>query len=215
MGMVMYFTEKGAVELLMTGYIYKAVDELPKYFTTLVVIPASDHMFKRNNSGKRLGEKGAILFRRIVERFLFVINHASIDIHPTVVFLTTSMQESDEDYWKNLQCLKQHLHGTHEMALHLNCDDLNIIHWWLYASYVVHNYIKVHTGATMYIGRVYVTSMSKKHNINTTRSTQGEVVGVYDTSPQMMWNRYFLSNQGFKIDNSILYHYNKSAILLE
>ena len=91
------------------------------------------------------------------------------------------------------------------MALQLNADELNIIHWWVEASYGVHDDPTGHTRATMYIGRGCVTSISKKHNINTTRSTQGETVGVYYASPHMMWTRYFLSNQGFDIDKSILY----------
>ena len=67
----------------------------------------------------------------------------------------------------------------------------------------------------MPIGRGCVTSISKKQKINTTISNQGEVVGVYDASPKMMRTRYFLANEGFDIDKSILYQYNKSEILFE
>ena len=101
------------------------------------------------------------------------------------------------------------------MALHLNYNDLNIVHWWVYASYGVHYDIKGHTGDSVCIGRVCITRMAKKQKINTTNSTQGEIVGVYDASSQMLPTQYFLSNQGFDIDKSILYQDNKSEILLE
>ena len=101
------------------------------------------------------------------------------------------------------------------MALHLNADDLNIVHWWVDTSYGVHDDIKGHQCTTLSTVRVCVTRMSKKQKINTTSSTQGKIVGAYDASPQMMWTRYFLSNQGFDTDKLILYQGNKSAILLE
>ena len=101
------------------------------------------------------------------------------------------------------------------MALHLNYNDLNIVHWWVYASYGVHYDIKGHTGDSVCIGRVCITRMAKKQKINTTNITQGEIVGVYDASSQMLPTQYFLSNQGFGIYESILYPYNNCAILLE
>ena len=90
------------------------------------------------------------------------------------------------DYQKKLYHLIQYLHVTYEMALYLNYDDINIIHWWVDASYGVHHDTKDHIGATMSIGRGCGTSMSKKQKINTYSSTQWEAVGLYDTPPQMM-----------------------------
>ena len=78
----------------------------------------------------------------------------------------------------------------------------------------MHYDIKGHTGAAVCIGRVRITRMSKKQKINTTKSTLGEIVGVYDASSQVMSTQYFLSNQGFEIDRSILYQDNKNEILL-
>ena len=63
------------------------------------------------------------------------------------------------------------------MALHQN-----IVHLWVDKLYGVHNDLKGQNGATMSIGRICVTRMSKKQNINTSRYTQGEIVGAYDAS---------------------------------
>ena len=59
------------------------------------------------------------------------------------------------------------------MALHLNYYDLNIINWWDNASYGVYDDLKVHTGATMSIGRGSVTSTSNEQDIRTTRFNKG------------------------------------------
>ena len=50
LGMDLYFTEKGTVKVLMTGYVDKDIDEFTKDVTTSVVSPAADHLFKINKN---------------------------------------------------------------------------------------------------------------------------------------------------------------------
>ena len=54
---------------------------------------------------------------------------------------------------------------------------------------------------------------SKK--INTTSSTEAEVVGVHDNMPVVLWTRYFLQEQGYPLKPSILHQDNQSSVLLE
>jgi hypothetical protein len=60
-----------------------------------------------------------------------------------------------------------------------------------------------------------ITGISKKQKNNTHSSTESELVGVDDAAPQMLWTRYFIEAQGYKVDESILKQDNLSAILLE
>ena len=62
-----------------------------------------------------------------------------------------------------------------------------------------------HTGATMSLGRGLVLSMSTKKKINTKSSTEAEPIGEDDTIPQMMWTKYFIEAQGYRIDKNIMY----------
>jgi hypothetical protein len=71
------------------------------------------------------------------------------------------------------------------------------------------------TGAGMSLGQGFIYSQSKKQNINTKSSTEAELVGASDMASQMLWTRYFLTAQGFKINQNILYQDNQSAMLLE
>jgi hypothetical protein len=57
--------------------------------------------------------------------------------------------------------------------------------------------------------------MSRKQKLNTKSSTECELVGVDDASPQMLWTRYFVEGQGYRLKVSILNQANLSAILLE
>jgi hypothetical protein len=82
------------------------------------------------------------------------------------------------------------------MPLILKADSLNIIKWWVDASYTTHGDCRRHTGANVPLGRWSVIGMSKKQKLSTKSSTECELVGVDDASPQMLWTRYFVEEQG-------------------
>jgi hypothetical protein len=71
------------------------------------------------------------------------------------------------------------------------------------------------TGATMSMGRGGIYKMARKQKLNTTSSTEAEMVGADDVMPQMMWTRNFLLEQGVEVSRNILYQDNQSAMLLE
>jgi hypothetical protein len=54
-----------------------------------------------------------------------------------------------------------------------------------------------------------------RQRLNTRSSTEGELVDVSDVLPQVLWTRYFLTEQGYDEKDSIVYQYNQSAIYLE
>ena len=58
-------------------------------------------------------------------------------------------------------------------------------------------------------------SYSWKQKINTKSSTEAEIVGVDDSLAYILWARYFLQEQGYDMEPSLLYQDNMSAILLE
>ena len=60
---------------------------------------------------------------------------------------------------------------------------------------------------------IYGTSV--RHKINTKSSTEGELVGVNDEMPQILWTQYFMEAQGYNIKDTVVYQDNHSAILLE
>jgi hypothetical protein len=51
--------------------------------------------------------------------------------------------------------------------------------------------------------------------LNTTSSTEAELVAADDIIPQMLWTRQFLLAQGVEISHNVLHQDNKGAILLE
>ena len=67
----------------------------------------------------------------------------------------------------------------------------------------------------MSLGKGVVYGSSVRQKLNTRSSTEAELVGVNDVMPQVIWTRYFLECQGYKMEPNIIGQDNKSAILLE
>ena len=56
---------------------------------------------------------------------------------------------------------------------------------------------------------------SRKYNLNIKSSTEVDLVEVDGVLTQLIWNRYFLKNQGYNIRDNIIYQDNHIAIKLE
>jgi len=65
------------------------------------------------------------------------------------------------------------------------------------------------------LGEGAVYGSSTKQKLNTRSSTEAELVGVNDALPQVLWTRQFLNGQEYGDTDSVIYHDNQSAMLLE
>ena len=129
--------------------------------------------------------------------------------------LCTRVKCPDEDDYKKLARVMKYLRRTRHLGLTLQGDDLQVMKWWVDAAFAVHPNLRSHTGGVGSLGRGATYSCSTKQKLNTTSSTEAELVGVNDVMPQVLWTRCFIEAQGCKISDCITYQDNKSAILLE
>ena len=100
------------------------------------------------------------------------------------------------------------------MELYLRANYLNMIYWWVDASYGTHWDCKSNTVAVMSMGAVEIMILSRNHNLNTGSSTEAELVGIADSLSLMMCTKYFMEAQGYSIESNILFQYNHSTIML-
>ena len=113
------------------------------------------------------------------------------------------VRNPDEDDWKKLRRLLGYLKRTIKLPLILRADGVNVLKWWVDASYAAHDDMRGHTRGTMPMGkdgRGSIISISKRKKLNTKSSTEAELIGADAAMPQMLCTRYFLVAQGYGID---------------
>ena len=65
------------------------------------------------------------------------------------------------------------------------------------------------------MGRGFPIVCSTKQKLNTRSSTESELVGVDDMMPSILWTRYFLKAQGYRVSDNVIFQDNRSTMLLE
>ncbi|KAL3810038.1 hypothetical protein ACHAXA_000207 [Cyclostephanos tholiformis] len=190
LGMIFDFSQEGKVVVNMVEYIKNIIADFPEEITAIRTSPGADHLFnvRDETEAKLLPEEQAMAFHHATAQLLFLSNRARRDIQPATAFLTTRVKNPDEDDWGKLKRVLGYLKGTLHMPLMLSADSLTLSRWWVDAAYA---------------------------KIVTKSSTEAELVGVDDSLGCILWARYFMEEQGYDMEPSLLYQDNMSAILLE
>ena len=99
------------------------------------------------------------------------------------------------------------------MPLTLEVDTpINVIAY-MYASYAVHADKKSHTGCITTQGKGAIYGKSSTQKLNTTFSTEAELVAMTEAGNQVLWTRNFLILQEYKVGVGVIYD-NLSTIQL-
>ena len=98
----------------------------------------------------------------------------------------------------------QYVKRTWQDILTLSADDLQVIKWYVNASFAMHLDFKSHTGAVMTMGEGTIQTICSKQKLNTQSSTQLELMGGDDSITKILWVRLFIKAQGYKIKQNVL-----------
>ena len=93
----------------------------------------------------------------------------------------------------------EYLKGTSKLCLKLKADNLQVVKWYVDASFTVHPDYRSHTGAVMTLGEGSIIAMSKKQKLNTRSSTEAELVGADDVTTMILWTDLFMEQQGYSL----------------
>jgi hypothetical protein len=210
LGMNIHF-KKGKIKISMKKHILKAIETFDEDITRNAATPASSNLFKIRESPK-LTEEKADNFHSVTASLLFISRRCRLDIQTAVGFLTTRVSCPTEDDWTKLRRVLQYLRGTIDLVLTIGADDITKMKSWADVSYGTHDDCRSHTGGAISFGWGVLLTKCQKQKLNTKSSTEGEIVGVSDFLPNMIWARMFLEEQGFILKENILYQDNQSAI---
>jgi hypothetical protein len=214
-GITIDYSEKGSVKIGAKEYILEAIDEFPEDVGTFFKTPAAQHLFDVDDECEKLDEGTRQLFHSIFAKLLWVGKKARPDILVALSFLGKRTTKADLDDWKKLRRLLSYLKGTSELMLKLTVESLNVVKWWADASFAVHHDLKSHSGGIGSLGKGAFYASSGGQKLNTTSSTESEVVAAAELLPQALWTSSFLRHQGYDVKNALLKQDNMSAMLLE
>jgi hypothetical protein len=79
----------------MWDNLRKVIKDFPEEITGVCATPASDHLFKVQENGRKLSKELAEVFHHTVYQLLFAANRARRDIQTAVLFLTTRVKAPD------------------------------------------------------------------------------------------------------------------------
>ena len=155
------------------------------------------------------------LYHRVTAQMLFVAQRGRPDLQTAVSFLTKRVRNPDKDDYKKLVRAIKYIRRTKFLRLTIEATHLDQNHWFIDGAFAVHDDMRSHTGAYMTFGYGMLDGSAIGQKINTTSSTEAEVVAVHDNMPAMLWVRYFLDAQGYPLKPSELHQDNLSSRLLE
>ncbi len=213
LGMTLDYSEAGSVKLDMTDYVAKVLDEMPEDMDGTATTPAANYLFQIIDGIECLDEATSEFFHATVAKLLFLCKRGRPDTQTAIAFLCTRVQQPTKHDYNKLSRVVKYLRKTKDLVLRLSGDNLNVVKWWVDASYAVHKDMRSHTGGTMSMGTGAIYSTSKKQKLNTKSSTEAELVGVDDVLPQALWTKYFMEAQGYGV-TTILNQDNQSTIKL-
>ena len=214
LGMELDFSDENSFTVNMEKYFDEVLEDLPEDMDGTAVTPAAEHLFKTRDDAAKLDEKRASFFHRVTAQLLFASQRARPDLRTVVSFLTKRVQNPDEDDYKKLARAIKYVRRTKFLKLKVEAHRLDKNHWFIDGAFAVHPDMKSHTGAYMTFGKGMVNGASSTQKINTTSSTEAEVVAVHDNVPAILWTRYFMEAQGYPMEPSVVHQDNQSAILL-
>ena len=126
-------------------------------------------------------------FHHAVSQLLFTVIRCRKDAQTAIAFLMTRMRKPDEDDWEKLRRLLGYIKRTMKLPLILRAEGVNVLKWWVDASYAEHEDMLGHTRGTMSMGKDgcgLIIIISKKQYMNTKSSTEAELIGADDPMPQ-------------------------------
>ena len=172
----------------MEEYLRVLIYDFPEDITETPETPDASNLFDVRDENKQeiLDETRTQAFHHAVAQLLFSVIRCRKDTQTMIAFLTTRVRKPDEDEWKKLRRLLGYLKRTIKLPLILRSDGVNVLKWWVDASYAAHDDMWGHTGGTMSMvkdGRVSIISISKKQKLNTKSLTEAELIWVDNVMP--------------------------------
>jgi hypothetical protein len=160
LGMILHFTDNGAMKVDMVYYIKGMIEDFPYPIGPAKVTPWTEKLLKVQKDAPKREEERRIIFHTYVMKSMFLCKRARPDIDQGIAFLSSRVKEANEGDWTKLLRVLGFLKGTINDVLKLEADNTNTLTWYIDAAFTVHTYMKSHTGAMFTMGKGAISGSS-------------------------------------------------------
>ena len=187
LGMNIKFNKNGTVTIDMQDYVKETLTDFPEKLRRTAASPARPDLFYVDNASLLLTQERSDIFHSIVMKLMWISQRCRLDIATAIAFLCTRVSKSTHQDWLKLKRVLEFLNGTFSDVLTLGAESLTELLNFANMSFAVHPDMRSHTGGGASFDRGVFLPMSKKQRVNTGSSTEGEVLGVSDYTPNTIW----------------------------
>ena len=183
LGIPISYETVGEVHITMYDYLSKLTARLSEDMIGYKKTPAADYLFKTNDGGELLNQSHKNTFHQLTAQTLWLSQRSRPDVQLPTGFMCTRVKKPDKTDWKKLSHEMKYLQYTRHLPLIL-CAVGNGVAIWIEASHAVHADMKGHVGTYASMGTGAVISSANQIKLNTTSSTETEIVAVGEKLPK-------------------------------
>ena len=207
-GMTFNFEQLGRVVISMEYFIKDLLGDCIE-IVGVSRTPAGDNLFKIDHNSPLLKDKERERFHSPTAKLLYVSKRTRPDILTCIAYLTKRVLEPRTDDWNKLAHTMRYIRETRTMPLTLEVDKPGKVIAYIDASYAVHADKKSHTGCIITLGKGAIYGKSSTQKLNTTSSTEAELVAMTEAGNQVLWTRNFLIHQEYEVGPALIYQDNR------
>ena len=213
LGMTFDYSTIGKCKVTMKQYVSDLL-EFCKDIEGTAKTPASDSLFQVEDNGEILSSAEKKFFHSVTAKILYLAKRVRPDLLTAISFLTKRITAPYISDLRKFERLVRYIRGTQELGIVLEGSKQISVLGYVDASYGVHSDYKSHTGTIIGIGKGSIYAKSSGQKLNTKSSTEAELVGLSDSTAQIIWVRNFLIDQGYNMEPATIYQDNQSTIKL-
>jgi hypothetical protein len=214
LGMTFDFSTSGKCKVTMEGYIADLLNEVNDTIQGVSTTPASANLFSIDESSEKLCTSEKEFYHTFTAKLLYLGKRVRPDLLTAVSFLAKRVQAPTQQDFRKLQKSIKYLRQTAKLGIVLEASKSLCVLAYIDSSYAVHADMKSHTGVVIGIGRGPVYAKSSGQKLNTKSSTESELVGLSDSTNQVIWVRNMIMAQGYDIEAAKVYQDNQSTIAM-
>ena len=213
LGMTFDFQEPGKVRVTMKQYVNELLD-FCEPLDGEADTPARPNLFKVDTHSDNLTGVDKEYFHSATAKLLYLGKRVRPDILTAVSFLVKRVQKPTVQDKQKLRRVVQYIRKTRDFGIVIQADKILAIYAFVDASYGVHEDFKSHTGVVVGFGRGPILAKSSTQKLNAKSSTEAELIGLSDSTGEILWLRDFLIAQGYIMSPATVYQDNMSTIAM-